>query len=187
MKIDRKITEIMTHGNRLNIALIATIVFFFAWIVAIWVTPARVPAFEPERSSRAPGIFTKKKLPAISTYNIIVDKDIFRASRRKFSATAKSRSKGKALSKASSLILLGTVILDDYRAAMIGYRNDKKSAKYYRVGNSIEGFVIKKIAKDSVVIRRGNETIKVEMNQQKKMKNQKRSTKRVRALANSNH
>jgi type II secretory pathway component PulC len=184
LNIYQKIILIKTQGSRLNILLISTIVFFFVWLVALWVQPGRIPSFEAESQGQMPGIFTEKKIPVISTYNVIVDKDIFSSSRRKFTAHADSKSAKRTIPKAPSLILLGTVILDDYRAAMISYKNSKESAKYYQVGNSIEGFVIKNITKDSVLIRRGNETITVEMNQQKKMKIQKGS-RRVRALANA--
>lgn len=186
MKVYQKINITEVYDNRLSILLVITTALLLAWLVAIWVRPARLPIFEAENSRQVEGVLLKKELPGRGVYNVIVDKDIFRVSRRKFVSNEGLGPVKRVLSEAPKLVLLGTVILDDYRAAMISYRNKKDGAKYYRVGSTIDGFVIEEIGKDFITLTRGSESIAVNMNEQDTVQQKdKRRPKRVRQLANS--
>ncbi|MFQ5442184.1 MAG: hypothetical protein ACE5EB_05605 [Thermodesulfobacteriota bacterium] len=156
------------NAKFLNALLIAVIIFLLGWTVTIWMEPAAGPSPTAETPAKAPRNYGEKTLPGRSSYNLIVKKDLFRASRRKYVAPPKPRAvkrvvRKKPVLKAPSLTLLGTVILDDGKAAMMSFRGRENDAKFYRVGDKVGGFTIKKIDEKSVLLKRGKRTLKVLM------------------------
>lgn len=106
---------------------------------------------------------TKSK--AVS-YDIIVEKDIFRESRRRFMAKPASPPPVKAAlppapplkTPPPKLALIGTVVLEDGNAAIIDYGG---KPAYYKVGESIEEFVIREIDMNNVLLERAGEPLKI--------------------------
>jgi hypothetical protein len=59
------------------------------------------------------------------------------------------------------ITLVGTLFLDDGWAALVVYGGS--DASYYKVGDTIRDFTVKEIDKDYIVINRGTETVRYDM------------------------
>jgi len=152
------------NARALNIILIVTGIALFALTVSIWMRPAIAPYESPARSVRKHNVSGVLIPPNRSAYNIIVNNDIFRASRKRYVAPKEAmppRNTARAgrLTQLPSLTLLGTVILHESTAAIISLRGKENDAKFYMLGDTIEGFTIKKIDKDSVLLKNGTQVI----------------------------
>jgi len=153
------------NGWLLNVLLIGAGVLFAAWTTSIWIRPE--PAISPPGPAHARKAVKRRAAvpPGASSYNLIASKDIFSSSRSSNAGSAPSRRNLQAISqaKAPDLTLLGTVILDDGRAAIISLKGMENDAKYYKKGERIQGFMIKKIERDAVLLDNGRQTIKLPM------------------------
>jgi len=157
------------QGRLLSALLISTALFLIAWNITIWMKPMSVPSTVvkgPASEVDGPG---ERELPNMRSYDVIVNKDVFNASRKKYVAPRKPKARKRVVRKAATvrtprLTLLGTVILDDGKAAMISFQGRENDAKFYKVGDKIDGYTIKKIDQDSVLLKSGKRTLKVEMN-----------------------
>jgi len=153
------------NGWLLNALFIAAGVFFAAWTINIWVRPE--PAFSPPGPGRAAKSVRPRAAArqGAASYSLIASKDIFSSSRGSGAGAVVSRRSlpGSTLAKAPDLTLLGTVILDDGRAAIISLKGMENDAKYYKKGERIQGFVIKKIDRDAVFLENGGQTITLPM------------------------
>ncbi len=153
------------NGWLLSALLIGASVFFAAWTISIWVSPEQAfsppgPGHDRKTVSRRPA-----PRPGAASYALIASKDIFSSSRGGGAGRTASR---RSLpvnqpAKAPALTLLGTVILDDGRAAIISLKGMENDAKYYKKGERIQGFVIKKIERDTVLLDDGRQTIRLPM------------------------
>lgn len=157
------------RGKLLNALLICTALFLIAWNISIWMKPMSAPSTTvkgPASEVYGPG---ERELPNMRSYDVIVNKDVFNASRKKYVAPRKPKARKRVVSKAATvrtphLTLLGTVILDDGKAAMIAFQGRENDARFYKVEDKIDGYTIKKIDQDSVLLKSGKRTLKVEMN-----------------------
>jgi hypothetical protein len=153
------------NGWLLNALLIVAGVFFAAWTINIWVRPE--PAFSPLGPGHAAKAVRPRAAarPGAASYSLIASKDIFSSSRGSGAGPVVSRRNlpANALAKAPDMTLLGTVILDDGRAAIISLKGMENDAKYYKKGERIQGFVIKKIERDAVLLESGRQTIRLPM------------------------
>ncbi len=158
------------NARFLNIALIALSLGFLAWTVSIWMGSAVVTHNSP-RPAKAASARVTKKLGARSSYNMVVNNDIFRASRRKYVAAVKPVSVNKVAPRVATrqqlpnLTLLGTVILDDGVSAIIALPGNENDAKFYKVGERIGGFTVSKISNDSVILKSGRRELTVHLSQ----------------------
>lgn len=171
----------------LNALLIVLVIFLLAWTATIWMKPAAAPSLTAVRPEKAPRDYVGKKLPGRASYNLIAKKDLFRASRRAYVAPPKPKAvkkvvRKKPVLKAPSLTLLGTVILDDGKAAMMSFRGRENDAKFYKVGDKVGGFTIKKIDEESVLLKRGSQTLKVLMSRTDGARGGKRQRQRFSPL-----
>ncbi|MBI5236989.1 MAG: hypothetical protein HY887_01010 [Deltaproteobacteria bacterium] len=106
--------------------------------------------------------------PSRSAYGVIVENDLFRPARQKYVAPPKPVHKPFVApppppKPPPKLTLMGTVLLDNGEAAIMDYQGGGQNSSYYRIGDNIEGFVIKEIRKDSVLLERDAESLKVVM------------------------
>ena len=147
------------HVNRLIAAAMAVAAALF--IRAIW-----QPAYVWD-GANTPEVKASKNIERPehrrADYDVIAERDLFRPGRRMYVAPPKPQPKPVAAPQplpkpAPRLALVGTVIRDEGQAAIMDY-NGKSS--YYRVGDSIEGFIIRDIRKDSVLLEREGETLRV--------------------------
>lgn len=96
-----------------------------------------------------------------SAFSVIVAKDLFRPARQAYEPP-KSAPK-QAVQKAPQpqplpppkLALIGTVLRDGSQTAILDYPGGQKGS-YYRVGDSIENFVITAITRDTVLLQRSD-------------------------------
>jgi len=154
-------------GKYLNLILIAIGIAFTAWIVSIWTGPV-VPAYHSaaRKAMRHSGNSLRKPVGS-SSYKIIVNNDIFRASRKRhIAAKAAAGQKSAVLQVRPStplpnLTLLGTIILQKKKTAIISLRGREDDAQFYKVGDTIGELRIEKISKDAVILKRGTEVLTV--------------------------
>lgn len=138
---------------------IATVLF----IRALW-----QPVYEEGNSSstevKTAPRSAKVSEPQRADYDVISSRDLFRPGRQMYVAPPKPQPAPAPPppppppKPVPRLALVGTVIRDDGQAAIMDY-NGKSS--YYKVGDDIEGFVIKSIRKDTVVLQREGETLRI--------------------------
>lgn len=134
----------------LAIAAFAMLVnLFMAW---------RGPLLPDVTAESRPSKGIEAKAPARPfSYRVIADRDIFRPERQKPAPSPKKAQKAEPPPppprKAPPVLkLVGTVLLDKSEAAIIDAGG--MGPAYYRVGDSIEEFVIKSIQKDAVMLER---------------------------------
>jgi type II secretory pathway component PulC len=144
----------------------AVVVAVLLFLRALW-QPVyeRESAFAP--TAKAEKARPEMPLPARSEYDAIAENDLFRQSRQKYVAPPKPLPKPVVIQAPPppplpKLTLIGTVIRDDGKAAILDYAG---KSSYYRAGDDIKGFVIKDIRKDSVLLERAGDTLRVGMSQ----------------------
>ncbi len=150
------------NARAMNIILIVTGIALFVLTVSIWMRPAVAPYKSPVRSVRKHNASGAIFSPGRYAYNIIVNNDIFRASRKRYAAPKealpiKNTAPASRVAQLPGLTLLGTVILHESTAAIISIRGRENDAKLYMLGDTIEGFAIKRIDKDSVMLGNGTQ------------------------------
>lgn len=146
-------------------------VILLIWLASLWSRPFAMPS---NIAGRSAGMVVgkeslTKKLQGGSAYNIIVDRDIFSPTRQKYvrpepPKPSKPVPQAQPSKPLPRLSLVGTVLLDDGEAAMINGGTGRDTS-LYKVGDSIEGFVVKEIQKDMVLLEREGESMIVRMNQ----------------------
>ncbi len=153
------------NGWLVNAVLIGAGVLFAAWTVNIWLSPGPSPMTQGVRHETRTARPARLVRPGASSYSIVASKDIFSASRTSGAGgtTSRKRLPGSTLVKAPDLTLLGTVILDDGRAAIISARGMEKEARTYKKGDRIGGIVIKEINSDYVTLDSGGQILRVPM------------------------
>ncbi len=147
------------------------------WLVRVWQRPTALPRLEEKKSANTVNLHARNTLPS-SAYDIIADRDMFRPNRMRLVVlNSKPRVVPKTVQPPQvqapppppkpvpKLNLIGTVLLNDSKAAIIENIGAGQRANYYKIGDSIEGFVIGDIQKESVMLMRGSETMNIVMNQ----------------------
>ncbi len=152
----------------LNVFLLGACIFFAAWTVRIWTATETVPSTRATPVARESQARRQTRPSSMASYNIISNKDIFRASRKRYVAppgpgATVQAGKVNSIVRPPNLSLLGTVILDDGRAAIMSLLGMENDARFYKTGETIEGYTIKKIERDAVILRKGNNDLKVTM------------------------
>lgn len=107
-----------------------------------------------------------------SSLGVIVEKDLFRPSRQKPRPPKPAPKPPPApvvvlppqKSPPPRLTLSGTILLDSGNEALMSLQTSPAVSGRYRVGDEIEGFVVTDILGESVVLKRDDEVLKVQMN-----------------------
>ncbi|MBI1911048.1 MAG: hypothetical protein HYS21_03520 [Deltaproteobacteria bacterium] len=154
----------------LNIGLLSISGCLALWITAIWLMPMIEPN-EPQKNAIKDYAAEKKEVKDTEplSYEIIVERNVFREARRKMSKPVSPPPVKVALlpppepppptkRPPPKLTLIGTVILEDSNAAIIEYGG---KPRYYQVGESIEEFVIQEIDMTQVFLKRGEEPLRI--------------------------
>jgi len=152
------------NARALNILLIVTGIALFALTVSVWMRPSLAPYNGHARSVREHGAGGAHRPLGRTAYNIVVNNDIFRASRKRYVAPkealpVRNTARAGRLTQLPGLTLLGTVILHESTAAIISLRGKENDANLYMLGDTIEGFTIKRIDKDSVLLGNGTQVL----------------------------
>ena len=156
-------------GYRLtSIMLVAAAVFFCVWIVVLWGSLPGLPKTN-EKSTGKASKNEKNVIPAVSYYNVIVEKDLFRPARQKFVMRPRPKPPVAVVAPPPPkppprLTLIGTILLDNEETAVLEYAGSGHRSAYYKVGDKIEDFVITEIHENTVLLERSGEVLKVVMN-----------------------
>ncbi|CAG1065977.1 hypothetical protein BAC1_01574 [uncultured bacterium] len=149
----------------LNVALLAVCVFLAVWLGAIWLKP--VPDFDDISIEKK--AVSKKEPVKVSqvSYDVIVEKDLFKESRRKFipkpapppvKPAPPPEPPPPPKRPPPGLVLIGTILMDDERKAIIEHGGKRN---YYAVGDIIEEFVINEIGPGQVLLDRDGEPLRI--------------------------
>lgn len=154
----------------INFALAAAAALLCVWAVVLWGSLPGLPKAN-EKSTGKAAQNEKSVFPAAFHYNVIVEKDLFRPSRQKFVMQPKPKPPVVVVAPAPPppkppprLNLIGTILLANEETAVIEYAGSGQKSSYYKVGDSIEDFVIKEIHENMVLLERSGEVLKVVMN-----------------------
>jgi len=156
----------------LNVLLIIAGIVLVAWTISVWMGPTVAPyqTSRPRAVKKADSGVRRAR--SMASYSIVVNKDIFRASRARYMGAREPVAARQALRTNSagqvpSLTLLGTVILNESRAAIISLRGREKDAKFYKVGDTIGNFTLTEIGKDAVSLRSGGKALRLPLSRPK--------------------
>ncbi|MBI1912593.1 MAG: hypothetical protein HYS21_11410 [Deltaproteobacteria bacterium] len=169
--MERALRYFIVKNKEINIALMLSAALLSIWLVKIWTDNISIDSLKEGVSARHlkdPGV---KALPAVTYYNVISERDLFRPQRVKLEAKPKPIQKPviafvpppPAPPPPPRLTLVGTVLLDTGTAAIMENMGTSRGPIYYRVGDQVEGYVIKKIYKDIVLLEKGTEVLRVAM------------------------
>ena len=156
------------QGSKIVPALLLVVAaILFIFIVSAWTGPAEIPTPGGERVEYGNRIYSASS-PGLekSSYQSVVNNDIFTASRAR---TAKALAHENIpfshaqAARAPELTLLGTVILHDGGAALMGLAGHGEL--YYRAGEEIEGYKVIEIGHDYVLLVGAVGTIEVSLTQ----------------------
>jgi len=143
----------------------------FIGFLQIWTSsPAPEPLAKNRPAEESKG-YRSKVEPQLTHYNIVVQKDLFLPSRhRNMSLGGGSRMQPTVAVKApQGLTLVGTVLLSDKKLAIILSNKIKGKSASYKIGDSIEGFTVKGIEKDKVVLYKFGQTAELTLKSTKHM------------------
>ncbi|MFQ5353312.1 MAG: hypothetical protein ACE5DR_00055 [Thermodesulfobacteriota bacterium] len=158
------------NARLLNLMLISLGLFFIGWTISIWIAPSTVPSSGLRHKKEVSERYERQRLLRMSAYNNIVKNDLFMSTRRQYvpppkHAPVKRAVRSAAPLKTPDIRLLGTVILDNGRAAVMSLQGMESETRSYKVGDTLGGFKINKITDNSVSLQRGAETLTVFMNE----------------------
>ncbi|MBI2414094.1 MAG: hypothetical protein HYV24_12895 [Deltaproteobacteria bacterium] len=147
----------------LVVASLASMVFIYS----VWSKPLE---FREARVKTAPRrVEGAMKAVSRAEFDVIAEKDLFSPARKRYEAPKMAKAEPPPppppppKPPPPRLKLAGTVLLNDGEAALIEFANSNQSPGYYRVGDAIEGFVVREIGKGGVSLERDGETLKVTM------------------------
>lgn len=161
-------------GSSVLSAFLVTALFAaLAWLFLIWKEPlVALPRAEGAFGQKPVRASVNKAAAKSEAYRASSERDIFRPVLPRAVERPKKAKKTEPLPPPPPpvkpppprLALIGTIILDDREAAIIDYAGSGQKGTY-RVGDDIEGFVIKEIRKDWVLLDRDGEAMRVFMSQ----------------------
>ena len=156
------------NARLLNALLIASALAFAAWTVRIWTAPQGPPA-SPVRDLARRGPVARAPRPAARvSYGVIAQRDVFSPTRGSAPGGAQGRAPARTALRTPKLTLLGTVILDSGRAAILAPQGREAEARFYTRGEVVEGYTVTAIGRDSVVLKRGGAVLKVPLTRTEK-------------------
>lgn len=140
----------------INIVLACLLIFFSFRLYSIWSSPLEEirPSQKKTQTEKGKAEEVRKD---IASYQVIVQKDLFRPSRTEFKPVAKS-----TLPPTPPPRIFGILIMDDNKIAILEDSTSKKK-KNYHVGESIGDLVVSEIEKDKVIFQRGEEKVVVNL------------------------
>lgn len=157
-----------------SLFLINVILFTIIGLLGIklyntWNHSLEVPAISAQEKPKAGKKRTISKREHIlneTSYQIIVDKDLFRPSRTPIKENAQTAT---PLSPKDRPKLFGTMIMDSRKFAILEDPSTKASKIYY-INDSFSGFTVSEILEDKVILKRGGESFEVKLREKKDIK-----------------
>lgn len=127
--------------------------------------PTKPTALTPRKIEKK---LTRKIEPrGSSSYDVIASKNLFHPSRS--SINKKPPEVTRPVSKNDIPQLFGTIIMDDKKLAILEDQSTKKSI-LYKVNDSVSGFIVSQILENKVILKKGGESIEVNLRADKKFK-----------------
>lgn len=167
----------------LIVNIIISAVAFFAGFQVFHALPpeSEAPPAGSSQSTQTEGGDFQKRFPDLgpvrfSNYNVIGEKNLFRAERREWTPPPKSEqgqdNKDTPKPPPPQLTLYGTIVYgDDVRVAIIkgggGRGGAGEERMSYRLGDVISGYSIKDIKEDKVMLARGDDVMELKLREGK--------------------
>jgi len=148
----------------INVSLAVLIVFFGLMTYNVWskgdnATPEIQTGISPEKPLPVKGIVERTMAPE-STYGIVVDKNLFSASRTE-SVPEKDKTGPPQISE-KRIFLYGVVLAGDLKQALISNPDTKPEPgktkskdKWVRVGDTLGNFTVADIRQDRIILAEG--------------------------------
>ena len=118
----------------------------------------------------------KQKALNEASYNVIVQKDLFRPSR----AEKKVENSPSEITPGVKPQLFGTIITENEKGAILEDPSTKTS-KFYRLKDTVAGYTIEDIQEDKVLLSKGGSSIEVRLREGKAVKMPRRQSPSVRS------
>lgn len=138
----------------INICLAVTCVLLLIWSAKIWFGRGVMPAPPSAGGKKAFQRYKEDTVPPQASFDVISKKNVFSRTRGSVEkAPAAYAAKPQAPPKpAPKLTLVGTMMMGDASKAMINVDASEKGTSIYGIGDSIDGFVVKEIQADKVLL-----------------------------------
>lgn len=150
----------------INTCLAAACVLLLIWSAKIWFGRGVMPAPPSAGGKKAFWRYTEDIVPPQASFDVISKKNVFsrtRGSVERASETYAARPKAP-LKPVPKLTLVGTMMMGEASRAMINADASGKGTSSYGIGDSIDGFVVKEIQTDKVLLEGdGNIIVTVSM------------------------
>lgn len=153
----------------INLVLFTIIGLLGIKLYNTWTHTLEVPtisAQEAPKKAKKRTISKREPVLSASSYQIIVDKDLFRPSRTPVKENTQTAA---PLSPKERPKLFGTMIMDSGTFAILEDPSTKASKIYY-INDSFSGFTVSEILEDKVILKRGGESIEVKLREKKDIK-----------------
>lgn len=165
--------EILCVGprrDRLAKAALALTLPVLALLIAwVWLEPAGTPD-GPALLQGGPPAEAAREAPQKASMQVMVERDLFSPLRAAPRPVQRVRAAPPPLPSPPvkppmpRLVLVGTVLLADREAAILEHLSTGQRSTY-RVGDSIEGFVVREIGREAVLLYRDEEPMRVTMSE----------------------
>lgn len=141
---------------------ITLFVFYFVWPQYDQTTAIRLPALKPPAEAEATDKHAEQSLPGIMEFAVMADMNLFHPGR-----VIPVEKKEKPQELKPVIVLFGTILSDRGNMAYIEDKNQDyaptpgrgKRHRIVKIGDSIQGFIVKEIKSDSIVLQKGEEKI----------------------------
>ncbi len=145
----------------INICLAAVCVLLLVWSARIWFGRGVMPAQPSANGKKAFRRYTEDIIPPQTSFDVISKKNVFSRTRGSMERApdayaARPQAPRKPVPK---LTLVGTMMMGEASKAMINVDASEKGTSSYGIGDSIDGFVVKEIQVDKVLLEGDGNTI----------------------------
>ncbi len=164
----------------INTVLACFIVFFGIKAYGIWSEEAKIdPGIQVIESAKEPSKkkrLTRTQIPAKSTYDMIVEKNLFSPDREGSDSVEpeEETNVGRLQYNGETVLLYGVVVADDYKKALIIYPNKPRAGiektQWVMEGDRFGNLLVASIKDESVILKADNREWEVKLYDQKKPK-----------------
>ena len=143
-----------SRQNTLFTLLVIAVVVFFVVDIAYRIVEMNAPTPEPQEAAQTGAPVAVAAKDPIEAYGVIVERNLFRTTDKPLVADQSDPNSLEATSL--QLDLYGTIAGEDGKGYAIIEERDKKRQRLYKVGDSVAGATILRIARNAVVLRVGD-------------------------------
>lgn len=140
--------------NTLLTLLVIAVVVYLVVDIAYRVVELNAPPPEPQQQAAAGPLSAETAKDPLEAYGVIVERNLFRTTDKPIVVDQSDPNSLEATSL--QLDLYGTIAGEDGKGYAIIEERDKKRQRLYKVGDSVAGATIIRIARNAVVLRVGD-------------------------------